>query len=46
MGITTTLLGRSDYMVVGFCDDSCGNLDLALFDSAGVELQADRLEDD
>jgi len=45
MGISVTFLEDSDYMVVGYCDDACTNLDLTLFDPSGEEIQADRLPD-
>ena len=32
-------------MVVGYCDSGCSNLDLALMDSFGEEVEADRLPD-
>jgi hypothetical protein len=43
--ITVSFLEGADYMVVGYCDDACTNLDLTLFDSFGEEIQADRLPD-
>ena len=45
LAITVPLLAGADYMVVGYCNDECTNLDLALFDSAGEEIQSDRLPD-
>jgi hypothetical protein len=45
MAITATLSEGSDYMVVGYCDDACTNLDLTLFDPSGEEIQSDRLPD-
>jgi hypothetical protein len=45
MAIRATLFEGSDYMVVGYCDDACTNLDLTLFDPSGKEIQADRLPD-
>ncbi len=45
MAIRATLFEGSDYMVVGYCDDACTNLDLTLFDPSGKEVQADRLPD-
>jgi len=43
--ISATFLEGSDYMVVGFCDAPCANLDLVLTDPDGGELQADTLPD-
>lgn len=45
MSITVTLLEGAEYMVVAFCGESCGGLDLVLFDNMGNEVQADRLPD-
>ena len=45
LAISVPLLEGSDYMVVAYCGDACTNLDLVLFDSAGGEVQADRLPD-
>ena len=45
MRITATFLEGADYMVVGFCDEDCTNLDLTLFDPLGNETENDRLPD-
>lgn len=45
MSIAVTLLEGADYMVVAYCGENCGNLDLALFDAEGNEVLADRLPD-
>jgi hypothetical protein len=45
MSIAVTLLEGTEYMVVAYCGEGCGNLDLALFDDMGNEVQADRLPD-
>lgn len=45
MRITATLLEGADYMVVGYCNEGCANLDLTLFDPFGKETEADRLPD-
>lgn len=34
-----------DYIVTGFCDQDCGDLDLVLLDPAGTELESDILPD-
>ena len=44
-GISLPFVEGSDYMVVGFCGAGCGNLDLALFDPSGEQVQADQLPD-
>jgi hypothetical protein len=43
--ITASLLEGSDYMVVGYCDRECSNLDLSLFGPDSILAQADRLPD-
>jgi len=43
--IPVTLMAGSDYMLVGFCDQACSNLDLLLLDASGEEVQADTLPD-
>ena len=45
LAIAVPLLEGADYMVVGYCNDACTNLDLVLLDSSGEEVQADRLPD-
>ena len=45
MAISVPLLEGANYMVVAYCNDSCTNLNLSLVDSAGKEIQADRLPD-
>lgn len=45
MVIPVTLLRGAEYMVVGYCDNACSDLDLALLDPSGEEVQADRLPD-
>ena len=45
LAIALPLLEGADYIVVAYCGDACTNLDLVLFDSAGGEVQADRLPD-
>jgi hypothetical protein len=41
----TPLKRGQDYMVVGFCDDDCTDLDLVLLDLFGTELESDYLVD-
>jgi hypothetical protein len=43
--VTVPLIAGADYMVIGYCDEGCPNLDLVLFDPHGREIQADRLPD-
>ncbi len=43
--LRASFLEGANYMVVGYCNDSCTNLDLTLFDSSGEEVQSDRLPD-
>lgn len=43
--VSVSLLERGEYMVVGYCDDACTNLDLTLFDPSRQEIQSDRLPD-
>lgn len=43
--VGATLLEGSDYMVVGYCDYACTNIDLVLMGESGQEVQADRLPD-
>ena len=45
MSIAVTLLEGAEYMVVAYCGEDCGNLDLTLLDASGVEVQSDRLPD-
>ena len=45
LAIAVVLLEGFDYMVVGYCDRACTNLDLAISDPSGAEIQADRLPD-
>jgi len=45
IAITVSMLEGADYMVVGYCNDGCTNIDLVLLDSVGEEIQADRLPD-
>jgi hypothetical protein len=45
MRITVTLLEGADYMIAGFCDDGCTNLDLTLFDPDGDPFTEDHLPD-
>jgi len=42
---SVTLLEGAEYMVVGYCDEACTNIDLTLLDPSGEEIQADRLPD-
>lgn len=39
-------LEGNDYVVVGFCDGGCSDLDLVLTDQGGSEVAADRALDD
>ena len=43
--IPLELVTGSDYMIVGFCDPDCTDLDLAILDSEGNELDSDHLPD-
>lgn len=43
--ISLPLIEGADYIIVAYCDEACSNLDLILFDSAGAEIQSDRLPD-
>jgi hypothetical protein len=43
--LTATLVEGADYMIVGFCDPMCSNLDLALFDPEEAPVQEDKLPD-
>ena len=45
MSIAVTFLEGAEYMVVGYCGENCGNLDLTLVDAEGTEVLADRLPD-
>lgn len=40
-----TLTEGMDYMVVGYCDQNCEDMDLALLDGSGSELETDYLAD-
>jgi hypothetical protein len=39
--VTVTLAAGREYMIVGACDDDCGDLDLRLYDGSGTELAVD-----
>jgi len=39
------LLADVEYMIVGFCDDGCTNMDLAVLDPNDEEMESDRLPD-
>ncbi|MFC1575565.1 PPC domain-containing protein [Gemmatimonadota bacterium] len=41
----TQLQAGSEYIVIGFCDADCGDLDLFLLDPSGNEIQSDVLPD-
>lgn len=43
--VSVTLLEGAEYMVVGYCDEECSNLDLTLFDTSGTPLLTDHLPD-
>ena len=43
--VEDVLLQRGEYLAVGSCDDDCVDLDLAIFDSSGDEVAADRSVD-
>jgi len=45
IAIAVSLLEGTDYMIVGYCNATCTNIDLVLFDSSGEEIQADKLPD-
>lgn len=45
MSFPLELLAGVDYMVVGFCDAECTDLDLAILDPSGVEIETDFLPD-
>jgi hypothetical protein len=45
MAFTVELLVGGDYMVVGFCDDDCTDLNLAVLDPLGEEMESDELPD-
>lgn len=40
-----SLTGGQDYMMVGFCDNDCEDMDLVLLDGSGTELESDYLVD-
>jgi hypothetical protein len=44
--LTVTLHAGTSYALVGVCDNDCRDLDLALFDPDGREVDADRKLDD
>ena len=43
---TVTLHAGTAYAMVGVCDSDCRDLDLALYDAAGTEVDADAERDD
>lgn len=43
--LSVALIEGAEYMVAGYCDEECGNLDLTLFNPARQQIQADRLPD-
>ncbi len=45
MSVRVNLVEGADYMVAGYCDSDCTNLDLVLVDSFGEEVEADTLPD-
>lgn len=45
MQLAVTLVEGADYIIVGFCDPTCSNLDLSLFDPEDMQIQDDRLPD-
>lgn len=45
VSLPTQLRAGVDYMVAGFCDSSCTNLDLSVLDPSGEEVGSDRLPD-
>jgi hypothetical protein len=45
MTFPVELDGGDDYMMVGFCDGDCDDLDLVLLGSSGEELESDVLSD-
>lgn len=45
MSFPVELNSGVDYIFVGFCDDDCGDLDMAVLDAGGEELEADYLPD-
>ena len=45
MAIGVTLMEGAEYMVVGYCDDACGDIDLILLGPDGEIVQDDQLPD-
>lgn len=43
---TVELDGGTSYALIGVCDEDCSDLDLRLYDAAGVEVDADVKTDD
>jgi|TARA_B110000483_G_scaffold217811_1_gene270566 hypothetical protein len=43
---TFWLDGRSDYTIIGVCDDDCGDIDLTILDDDNDVVAEDLLEDD
>jgi hypothetical protein len=43
---TVMLRAGQDYRVIGVCNESCGDLDLRMYDAAGQIVTADTLADD
>ena len=40
-----TLKGGERYIAIGLCDEQCKDIDLGVYDKAGVEIASDRQED-
>lgn len=43
--VALTLRPSREHLIVGACDNDCGDLDLRLYDDAGVEIDVDRAFD-
>ena len=39
--VTLTLVSGREYVILGACDDDCGDLDLRLYDASGTEIAED-----
>ena len=39
--VTLTLVSGREYVILGACDDDCGDLDLRLYDASGTEIDED-----
>jgi len=43
--VPVTMITGSEYLIVGFCDESCTDLNLAVLDNQGREVEVDDLPD-